>query len=686
MQAGTIFTRVGICRDMRSSGSAIRTEIQIEQARSLIGGLPATLTISLAIMISLACVLWTDQRSDWVPIWLAASILVNALRWRDYRRMRALDLDGSNVGRVLRRLVGNAFAAGLLWSFVPLVRIGEVETPATAFTLFILAGTSAGALIQSLPCARVGLVFFLPALLSAAVALFSRGTLDGGIVGIDVLLLAFMMTRQATRSQATFVSNQELRLDAVRLAESLAEANRLAVAANVRLSHIARHDVLTTLYNRAALNEELETRIAAARERRETLALAIVDLDDFKMINDTQGHAAGDVLLTEVAGRLAGLCRPVDFVARLGGDEFAVLVAEPDAHGFAPALADAVIEAMNVPITIAGRQSVVGLSIGLALYPQHAGSPVELLASADIALYEAKRQGKRRVALYDSALRRDLEDRRRIESEIADALAEDRLGFHFQPQIDLATGRIIGHEGLVRWAHPVLGDVPPPEIVAAAQNAHVGDRLTDFAVRRACRLVGELQRLGDRTSTVAINVSPVEFRSSSPADIVLRAIAEHGADPRRIEIEITEEAILDFAVAAADLARLGAAGVRLAIDDFGAGHFSLASLSNLRLDRIKIDRSFIAGIDTNPRNRLVTGKILALARELGIVALGEGVEREAEAETLRRLGCSEAQGWLYGRARPIEEVLEQVRAGLAAASRDTSTLPAAAVPAMLGAT
>ncbi len=669
---------------MRRSGSAIRSEIKIEQARALLAGLPTTLVMSVAIAVSLAVVLWPDPDADWLPVWLAASVLVSAHRYRDHRRVRALDLDATNVDGVLARLVDNALAAGLLWGFVPLVRLGVAETPSTAFTLFILAGTSAGALIQSLACARVGLAFFLPALSAAAVAMFARGTAAGTIVGIDVLLLAYMMVRQAIRSERSFVSNQELRLDAERLAASLAEANRVAVAANVRLSHVARHDALTTLYNRAALNEELETRIAAARDRRETLALAIVDLDDFKMINDTQGHAAGDGLLTEVAYRLGGLCRPIDFVARLGGDEFAVLVADPDAHGFALTMADALIDAMNVPVDIGERRSVVGMSIGLALYPQHAGSPVELLASADIALYEAKRRGKRRVALYDSALKRGLEDRRRIESEIAEALAEDRLDFHFQPQVDLVTGRVIGHEGLVRWTHPVLGDIPPPEIVAAARTAHVGDRLTDFAVRRACRLVGELERLGDHSGTVAINVSPIEFRLSSPADIVLRAIDASGIDPRRIEVEITEEAILDFEVAAADLARLTAAGVRLAIDDFGAGHFSLASLSNLRVDRLKIDRSFVAGIDGNPRNRLVTGKILALARELGIVALGEGVEREAEAETLRRLGCNEAQGWHYGRPQPMERVLERIRATLAAERPIEPMAPAA--PAMLGAT
>lgn len=642
-------------------GSEIPTEVRIEQARAVLAGLRTTLAAATVIMISLACVLWPDERSGWVLAWLAASLLVTFHRWRGYRRFRAVPIDAGNVETALRRFRSDALIGGLVWGVVPLMRIGEVETASSAFTVFILAGTSAGALIQSLAYAPVGMLFFLPVLLSAAVSMFACGTLGGIIVGFDLLLLAFMMTRQGMRSTDTFRSDQELRLDALRLARSLAEANRETVAANVRLNHLATHDALTALHNRAALAAEMEAKIAAAREAGTAVALAIVDLDNFKLINDTQGHAAGDRLLVEVAGRLVALCRSAAFVARLGGDEFAVLAVDPDARDTVLALADGVIEAMDMPVAIDGRPSVVGASVGVALFPGHATDATGLLACADIALYEAKRNGRRRVALFDASLKRGLDERRRIEGDVAEAIARERLELHFQPQVDLLTGRIVGHEGLIRWTHPELGSISPPVVVAAARAAHVGDRLTAFAVDRACRLLGDLERLGDATGTVAINVSPVEFRSSSPADTVLAAVARHGVDPRRLEIEITEEAILDFAVAAADLSRLAAAGVRLAIDDFGAGHFSLANLTTLRFDRLKIDRGFVAGIDVDERNRLVVGKILALARELGIVALAEGVETEAEAETLRLLGCGEAQGWLFGRPETAERVLERMR-------------------------
>ncbi|WP_370676314.1 putative bifunctional diguanylate cyclase/phosphodiesterase [Pleomorphomonas sp. PLEO] len=520
-----------------------------------------------------------------------------------------------------------------------------------AFTAFIVVGTTSTALTQNFSYAPANLMFMLPALPPTAVALFATEKWAAGIIGADILLLIWLFARQAFSNARAFCDNERLRLSALSMASSLAGANREITAANARLHQLATHDVLTGLHNRAAFNDELERRIRDLTGGEDEMALAIVDLDNFKVINDTQGHAAGDQALRNIAVRFGTLCRPEQFLARLGGDEFAVIVPGPDALGVATALANSLIAQVGEPFEVGGHP-VVGASVGLALFPRHARSPNELFASADIALYDAKRRGKNRAALFDNALKQALERQQRIESDIANAIADEQLGVVFQPQVDLQTGRTLGHEALVRWSHPELGNVAPPEIVAAAQNTYVDDRLTAYVLGRACDFVDGLSAKGDGTTVVAVNVSPVEFRRTSPARTIIEALTLRGIDPRRIEIEITEEAILDFDLAEADLSRLADIGVRIALDDFGAGYFSLASVSALPLHRLKIDRSFITGIDGSPRHQLVVENILALARKLGVCAVAEGIETEAEARTLRHLGCMEGQGYLF--CRPLD--------------------------------
>lgn len=657
---------------MDYSSSPFRDSIRREQARTAIDALPITLGASLAILISTTSVLWLYSRGHWIIPWALLSAAITLYRGWDGHRVKAEGLVESDPAEVLRGLTRQAILAGCTWAILPLAYLGQLETVAGAFIAFIVAGTAAGALIQNTAYAPPAVGFYLPALTSVAMALLVSLTPASIVISFNVLLLAFMMMRQSYRSERAYWQSEHLRHEATELAASLAEANRQTVAANARLHTLARHDTLTQLHNRAALNDELEMRLASVAAFRHGLALVVVDLDNFKVINDTQGHGAGDSVLQEASRRILSCCLESDFVARLGGDEFAILLAGPDALNRAVDLSRRAIEAIASPVVIEERRATVGASIGIALFPEDAVTPIDLLASADIALYAAKQAGRRRYAQFDAVMKQRLDAKRRLESDLGDALEAGQLDVVFQPQIDLATGRTIGHEALIRWAHPQLGDVPPPDIVAAAQDTHLSSRLTGYVVDAACELLNALDRLGDRTSILSVNVSPNEFRLGSPAGVVLERIAAKGIDPRRIEVEITEEAILDAKAAGNDLARLDAAGIRLAIDDFGAGHFSLSDTISLDIDRIKIDRSFVSGIDLAERQQMLVDTVLALARKLGVEVLAEGVETRAEADTLIALGCRQAQGFLYATPISAAATLERAKA-----ERTAGTGPAA---------
>jgi diguanylate cyclase (GGDEF)-like protein len=643
---------------MTEADSDFAKEISLAQCRAALAHVPTALGSSSTLMLSLSALLYLKNAPAWLPFWLAAGIGMAVLRAVRYSRWIRRGIDETSVDSVLRELRYGAIANGLLWGIVPVIGFGQFDSTETAFTVFVLAGSASVALTQSLAYAPAGILFFLPVLVPTALSLFATGSPAATVVGINVGLLSVMMTRQALRTTREFHHSETLRLDALAMAGSLAKAN-------ARLAHLAERDDLTGLANRAALRAALTSRIELATKAGRPLALVVVDLDHFKDVNDTQGHVVGDTVLAEAARRFADLAGEDDFIARLGGDEFALVVSGDDAEAMARHRAEAMRAAMMVPVLVAGRRSTLGASVGVAFHPEHARSPIELFAAADIALYEAKHQGRNRVVLFDTALRQQLERRQRIESDLAAAIAEDRLDVHFQPQVDLGTGAVIGHEALVRWRHPQLGPVSPPDVVAAAQNTNISDRLTAFVTRRACRFLASLAATGDAISCVAINVSPAEFCTGSPAAVILEAIAAEGADVRRFEIEITEESMLDLARAEADLEAFSRAGLALAIDDFGAGQFSLANFSRLPIGRVKIDRSFITGIDANERHQAVVGMILALARRLDIKVLAEGIETEAEAATLARLGCSEAQGYLFGRPEPAERLLAERATSLA---------------------
>ncbi|TGD97348.1 EAL domain-containing protein [Methylobacterium nonmethylotrophicum] len=410
-----------------------------------------------------------------------------------------------------------------------------------------------------------------------------------------------------------------------------------------RIAHMARHDALTDLPNRTLFRERLD----ALLEAREACAILWLDLDRFKVVNDTLGHAAGDTLLCEVARRMQAALAPEDTIARLGGDEFAVLLGDADPLAASQAAAR-LVEVVQAPVTVAGRPMHLGASIGVVLAPRHGADADTLMARADRALYSAKAAGRSTFRLYDPAMEAAAAEQHGLELDLRLGLERGEFVLHYQPIVTAAERRVVCREALVRWRHPTRGLVPPAAFIPLAEETGLIDRLGAWILRRACR---DAAGWADGTR-VAVNVSAAQVRHGPLIAAVQAALLESGLRPDRLEIEITES-LLVHADAADLLLALRRLGVRIALDDFGTGYSSLSYLRRFPFDAIKIDRSFIADID-DPDTAAIVRAVVGIAAQLGATITAEGVETEAQLAAILRDGCTEAQGYLFGRPVPLD--------------------------------
>jgi diguanylate cyclase (GGDEF)-like protein/PAS domain S-box-containing protein len=425
-----------------------------------------------------------------------------------------------------------------------------------------------------------------------------------------------------------------------------------ARAQAAQLSYVAHHDGLTGLPNRQLLQLYLDD---AAKRPGARLAVVVADLNRLRAINDTLGHAVGDQALQAAARLLSMLAPQGAFVARLGGDEFAVVLADDDeaaAAGFAHALVDA----FSRPL-LAGHELVVTANAGVALFPRDGAGAELLLRHAELALYEAKRQGPGRMGFFDAGLSSGAERRLAVESGLRQALAREELRVHYQPQLALADGALVGLEALVRWQHPEWGLVPPAEFIPVAEEIGLIEEIGLWVMEAACRQLRAWDAEGVHAPCVAVNCSVRQLDPDVFPAQVAGVLARTGVAPARLELEITESMLMrEPERAIAVLQTLTEAGLRLAIDDFGTGHSSLAYLKRMPLARLKIDRAFVGGIGRDPNDEQICRAVIALARSLGLQTLAEGVEHPHEVAFLRREGCDLAQGYLYGRPMPPSEL------------------------------
>ena len=420
--------------------------------------------------------------------------------------------------------------------------------------------------------------------------------------------------------------------------------------AQERIEYLARHDPLTGLPNRTLLADRLEQALAHAARTHSQLALLFLDLDRFKTINDSLGHPVGDALLQEVTQRLKASVRETDTISRLGGDEFVIIVTDLQDEEMAAAVAQKILDVTREPFMLKGHSLATSISIGITLYPADGCNLDTLLKKADIAMYHAKDAGRNTYRFFTEQMNVNALERLLIQNRLHQALERNEFVLHFQPQVALGTGRIIGSEALVRWCNPELGLVPPDRFIPMAEENGAIVAIGDWVLREACRQAMAWQNDGIGPLPVAVNISPLQLQHGDFAARVLAILAETGHDPRLLELEFTESILIqDIERVLLQVRRLKAAGITVAIDDFGTGYSSLSYLKRLDVDRLKIDRSFIRDIGTDADDAAIVRAITQMARSLRLKILAEGTETTEQTRFLLAEGCDEVQGFLYSR-------------------------------------
>jgi diguanylate cyclase (GGDEF)-like protein/PAS domain S-box-containing protein len=436
-----------------------------------------------------------------------------------------------------------------------------------------------------------------------------------------------------------------------------------------RVHHVAQHDVLTGLPNRSLLQDRLGQAVAYATRSGHPVWVMLIDLDRFKYVNDSMGHKAGDVLLMTVAARLRSSLRDTDTVARLSGDEFVVILSQHEDQPLSGDIVQRVMDSVAQPVMLGPKEFFVTCSIGVAAYPSDGTAAESLIEHADIAMYRAKKLGRNNFQFYTPAMNEESLERVRIESALRNALERNEFVLHYQPQVDLKTGQIVGMEALIRWKHPELGMVPPVRFVGVAEDTGLIVPIGAWVMRTACAQNKAWQDAGLGHLRVAVNLSARQFSATELLPSIEQVLLDTGLEPSCLELELTESLFMSDVTPAVDLLhRMKSLGVKLSIDDFGTGYSSFSYLSRFPIDVLKIDRSFVNDITHDANDAAIVASIIALAHNLRLSVIAEGVETAEQLDYLRHQGCDEMQGYYFSRPLPaheFEQLLRQ-RRGLAA--------------------
>ncbi len=439
--------------------------------------------------------------------------------------------------------------------------------------------------------------------------------------------------------------------------------------AQEQIDFLAHHDALTQMPNRTLFRDRLSHALSHATRDQRELAVLFIDLDRFKTVNDSLGHPLGDSLLQEVGARIRRTIRAGDTLARLSADEFVLLLEEHASAREAATVARKLLKALASPVNIADQELVITASIGISLHPNDGNNADTLIHHADRAMFEAKQQGRNNYQFFTQSLADGAFERLLMENALRGAVEREELVLYYQPQTDLANGRLLSLEALVRWQHPDLGLIPPGRFIGLAEEIGIIGEIGAWVLRTACRQLADWDARGDKVPRVAVNLSAQQIEREGLVVQVGKALKEFGLEAGRLELEVTESMLMrDPERSRAILTALKELGAELAVDDFGTGYSSLAYLKLLPLDRLKIDQSFVHDIGRDKNDEAIVRAIIALAHSMGLETVAEGVEQAHQAEFLAREGCGLAQGYLYSRPLPVDELLDWTSRGTTGSS------------------
>ena len=469
--------------------------------------------------------------------------------------------------------------------------------------------------------------------------------------------------RQCASSMARkWQSEQTLRLHVESLEQVIEDRTRGLEAANRQLRHLATHDSLTGLPNRILLEDRLSQAIAHATRDGHTFAVAIFDLDRFKVINDSFGHGIGDELLKEVARRLQGIARSIDTVVRLGGDEFVMIIDHLAQPADAQIVAQRAIATLQQPLHIGEKDISSSASVGIALFPQDGNNVETLLAHADAAMYFVKQHGRNNVQYFATGMDAATQDRGRLQSDLQQALEGKQFELYYQPKVDAQSGLLDGAEALIRWRHPLRGLVPPSTFIPLAEDGGLMEAISNWVIHEACRQASAWQKEGLPPTRVAVNLSAAQFRNGKLLSTIRRALQNASLDPHFLEVEVTESALMSDPEESVNiLKQLSAMGVLVSVDDFGTGYSSMSYLQRFPIHNLKIDRTFINEVTSSDADASIVSAIVSLGHTLKLKVIAEGVETPEQLEFLEMLGCDQYQGYHYSAAMPAHEFADLIR-------------------------
>ncbi len=644
------------------TSARVRAECLEQTNRSILRGAPLGLPASLVLANILGDSTPTSSRIALVVLVTGANVFGLVSVWAYRVRRRA----GVEITRWWP-IPAYGFLVGIAWSSVSLFGFpGPEHVELRAVIAMFAAGVSATQIVSAAAHRAYFYAAQIPLLGVMGVVFLASDERVTHLIGYAVLIYGIAMVslhhdvnRIVVNEIELKHANRDLIADLTTQQHQTAEMNERLIAANSQLTERALRDSLTGLANRPALLDELERALAESHRTGAVVGVLFFDVDRFKIVNDSLGHAIGDELLVTLAARVGAVLRPGDTLGRFGGDEFVVLL---------PALADsyeAVLVAERVrgslvePLMLAAREVAVTVSVGVATNLHSSDGAGDLLRHADAAQYTAKQGGRDRVEVFDIELREKVQRLLDVERELRQAMTEGLVVPWFQPQVDLATGAIVGAEALARWVHPTRGVLGAPEFIPLAEEVGLIMQLDAMIIAQSIRARVALGNAGaDASFRIWCNVSPAVLARGNQVQRLEGFLATVGCDPRGIGIEITETGVLvDIEAARRELTAARRLGLRVALDDFGTGHSSLSLLRDLPIDEVKIDRSFVRDLAVDPVDEAIVSGVASIAQRLGLEVVAEGVEYPEQEAKVRSYGCARAQGWRYGRPMPFDELV-----------------------------